>query len=149
MKSWIFKHYNELSLDELYLILKIRQEIFIVEQNCSYLDADNLDKTARHLMGYKDEELIAYMRVVDANQIYKTISFGRILVKDKFRKSGVGRELMKEAIALFPKNEIITISAQVYLKQFYKEFNFEPVGQEYLEDGIPHIKMIRNGNNLL
>ena len=85
MKSWILKNYNELSLDELYLILKIRQEIFIVEQNCPYLDADNLDKTARHLMGYRDGKLIAYMRVVDANQIYKTISFGRILVKGSMR----------------------------------------------------------------
>ena len=120
-----------------------------MEQNCPYLDADNLDKTAQHLMGYKEGELIAYMRIIDANQIQKTISFGRILVKDKFRKLGVGRELIKEAITLFPKNEIITMSAQVYLKQFYKEFNFEPIGQEYLEDGILHIKMIRNGNNLL
>ena len=146
MISWEWKHYNELSKDMLYLILKIRQEVFVIEQDCNYLDADGIDRNSHHLLGFLDGDLIAYMRIVDQGQKCENISFGRILVKKEYRGDGIGRQLMQKAIDLFSsQHDYISMSAQLYLLEFYKEFNFEPVGEEYLEDNIPHIKMIRNG----
>ena len=145
MISWELKHYSELSKEILYLILKIRQEVFVIEQNCNYLDADGFDQISYHLLGFLDGDLIAYMRIVDSDKSFKNISFGRILVKKEYRGEGVGHQLMKKAIDLFsPQHNCIVMSAQLYLLEFYKSFNFEPVGDEYLEDNIPHIKMIRN-----
>ena len=146
MISWKIKHYNELSRDLLYLILKIRQEVFIIEQNCNYLDADSIDESSHHLLGFLDGDLIAYMRIVDPGKIYKNVSFGRILVRKEHRGEGVGHQLMKKAIDFCdPKHRCIVMSAQLYLLEFYKEFDFFPTGEEYLEDNIPHIKMVRNG----
>ncbi len=123
MISWKLKHYNDLSRDLLYLILKVRQEVFIIEQNCNYLDADSLDKNSYHLLGFLDENLIAYMRVIELTEFKNSISFGRILVKKEYRGEGVGRELMKKSIELFSsKYDFIVMSAQLYLLEFYKEF---------------------------
>ena len=145
MTSWQLKYYHELSSDLLYQILKIRQEVFVIEQNCNYLDADGYDKNSQHLMGFKNGALIAYMRIVESGQIYKNVSFGRILVKKEHRGIGLGRELMKQALFNFNnKNLTIVMSAQLYLVNFYNKFNFHVVGTEYLEDDILHIKMIRN-----
>jgi len=97
-------------------------------------------------MGFKDGELVAYMRIVDAGKIYQHKSFGRILIKKEFRGIGLGRALMKKALDYFsPNNETIVMSAQLYLLNFYEEFNFHKSGKDYLEDNIPHIKMIRYG----
>jgi len=141
---WNCKDYNDLSKDELYDILKIRQEVFIIEQNCNYLDADSFDQVSQHLTCYKQSELIAYMRIVPEGEIYPNISFGRILVKQKFRKIGLGKEIIQRAINVFPKDTTIVMSAQLYLTQLYENFGFKIIGKEYLEDEIPHIKMIRN-----
>ena len=141
---WNCKDYHDLSKDELYDILKIRQEVFIIEQNCNYLDADSFDQVSQHLTCYKQSELIAYMRIVPEGEIYPNISFGRILVKKKFRKIGLGKEIIQRAINVFPEDTTIVMSAQLYLTQLYENFGFKIIGKEYLEDEIPHIKMIRN-----
>ena len=148
MIKWVYKDYADLSRDELYEILSLRQEVFIMEQNCNYLDADNYDLQSSHLMAYKNNQLIAYMRIVSAGVIYLNISFGRILVKKEYRNLGVGKELLKRGVGLFSPETILVMSAQVYLIKFYEYFGFHSVGEEYLEDEIPHIKMIRNGNSL-
>ena len=150
MINWQLYQYSELSKELLYKILKIRQEVFIIEQNCNYLDADGIDQYSSHLLGSVNGELIAYMRIVNPGKIYKNLSFGRILVKKKYRNEGIGKKLMVKAIALFElKYSNIIISAQFYLLDFYKDFDFKPIGNKYLEDNIPHIKMIRHGENML
>ena len=146
MISWELQYYHELSADLLYLILKTRQEVFILEQQCNYLDADNLDQCSRHLMGLQDGKLIAYMRIVNKDALYDHISLGRILVIKEYRGMGLGCELMNKAIELIAVDkESIVMSAQSYLIEFYQNFGFQTIGDQYLEDNIPHIKMIRNG----
>ena len=146
MIIWKMKYYNELSTDLLYQILKVRQEVFVIEQQCNYLDADDFDQFSYHLMGFKKNKLVAYMRIVNAGHIYENISFGRILVIKEYRKLGIGQALMEQALKNFAKfKKVIVLSAQSYLINFYEKYNFEKVGNEYLEDNIPHIKMIRNG----
>jgi len=146
MIIWELKYYNDLSQSLLYKILKIRQEVFIIEQNCNYLDADNIDQHSHHLIGLVDNEIIAYMRIVKPGYVYKELSFGRILVKKQYRGEGIGRQLMKQAIDIFgPQQKSIVMSAQLYLVDFYQDFDFSIHGEQYLEDNIPHIKMIRNG----
>jgi len=148
---WKCKAYDLLSVDELYQILKIRQEVFIIEQDCNYLDADGLDQYSQHLLCYKQAELIGYMRIYIKPDNLTHISFGRILVKKQFRGMGLGKELVQRAINLYAglKNILISMSAQVYLIRFYEELGFNMVGEQYLEDEIPHVKMIRHGKDLL
>ena len=145
MIIWKWKTYDALSIDELYQILKIRQEVFIIEQDCNYLDADNLDQVSQHLLAYKDNQLIAYMRIYPNPNNPKCLSFGRILVQKKFRGKGIGENLIQRGIDLFSKDISISMSAQTYLIKFYQKFGFKVVGEQYLEDDIPHIKMLRNG----
>ena len=145
MISWELKYYHELSSDLLYLILKTRQEVFVIEQKCNYLDADNLDQYSKHLIGFKDDKIVAYMRIVDQYKLYNHISFGRILVVKEYRGVGLGIDLMKQAIDMISvPGDSIVMSAQSYLIDFYIKFGFHTIGEEYLEDNIPHIKMIRN-----
>lgn len=127
--------------------MQARQQVFIVEQRCIYLDADNLDARAWHLMGTDLQgNLIAYLRVVEPGEKYLEPSIGRVLTCSNRRGEGIGRQLMKAGIERtmrqFP-NQGIRISAQAYLQQFYCELEFQPVGKSYLEDGIPHIEMYR------
>ena len=146
MISWELKYYHELSLDLLYLILKTRQEVFILEQKCNYLDADNLDQHSRHLIGFQDGKIVAYMRIVDQYKLYDHVSFGRVLVVKEYRGRGLGIDLMKQALKkISVPGESIIMSAQSYLIDFYIKFGFYTIGEEYLEDEIPHVKMIRNG----
>ena len=146
---WKCKSYNSLSIDELYQILRIRQEVFVIEQDCNYLDADNLDKDSNHLLCYKQDVLIAYMRIYINPDNLSEVSFGRILVKKKFRGMGLGKELVQRGISLNSdslKKRVISMSAQVYLIKFYEELGFQIFGEQYLEDEIPHVKMIMNAN---
>ena len=146
MIIWKIKYYSELSTDLLYQILKVRQEVFIIEQKCNYLDADEFDQFSYHLMGFKKNKLVAYMRIVREGYIYENMSFGRILVIKEYRKLGIGQSLIEQALSHFAKfKKVIVLSAQSYLINFYEKYNFEKVGNEYLEDNIPHIKMIRHG----
>ncbi|MEY4906192.1 MAG: hypothetical protein RLZZ292_4007 [Bacteroidota bacterium] len=140
--------FQELSLTELYDIMYLRQEVFVVEQNCPFIDADYKDQPAWHLMCRDAEgKLIAYTRLLDAGDAYEGYtSIGRVVNAPSARGGGIGRELMRLSIAwiekLFP-NHPIKIGAQSYLLAFYQSFGFQVIGDEYLEDGIPHTHMIK------
>ncbi len=141
------KKFNDLSIDDLYAILQLRSEIFVVEQNCVYQDIDFKDQKALHVIGIKKNIIVAYTRIFAPGIYFKEASIGRVLVKEGERKHGYGYDLMKasiEAIDTFYKVTEITISAQEYLAKFYQNLGFKQVGKGYLEDGIPHIEMLRN-----
>jgi ElaA protein len=146
--NWICKYFEELSLKELYEIGRLRQEVFVLEQNCPYVDFDGKDYFCYHLMGMDDlGKLVAYSRIVPKGVSYEDyISIGRVITSGLVRKSGLGRILMQESISacekLFGKSDI-KISAQTYLLKFYQSLDFESTGKEYLEDDIPHTEMIR------
>lgn len=140
-----FKTFKELELDELYEILRLRAEIFVVEQNCVYNDLDDMDKSAVHLFLKKDGEIVAYSRLLKPGTRFSEYSIGRVVVKQSERRTGLGIELMNEAknfILREWKTTKIKISAQKYLRKFYEDLGFEIVTDEYLEDGIPHFGMI-------
>jgi len=147
MVTWTIKRFDELTLDELYNILQLRNEVFIVEQNCIYKDLDGKDRSAWHLIATEDDKLIAYTRILPPGVSYNDPAIGRVVTSPSKRRSGLGRELMKRSIEACEKlfgTTSITLSAQVYLKSFYGSFGFIVMGEEYLEDGIPHIEMSRN-----
>ena len=144
MKITVFK-YQDLSPDRLYEILKLRSEVFVVEQKCAYQDLDNKDEKALHLVGEENNKIIAYTRIFKKGGFFKYSSIGRVLVKKEYRNKDYGRKIMKSSIDRLkkdPKEEKIELSAQKYLLKFYSELGFEKVGEEYLEDNIPHVKMI-------
>lgn len=144
--EWVLKKFGELTLDELYSILELRSKVFIVEQNCIYNDPDGKDQVAWHLIGTEEDQLIAYSRILPPGIAYIDPAIGRVVTSPSKRKSGLGRELMNRSIKhcedLFGKTSI-TLSAQAYLKKFYESLGFSAIGDEYLDDGIPHIKMSR------
>jgi ElaA protein len=144
LKITVFK-YQDLSPDRLYEILKLRSEVFVVEQKCAYQDLDNKDEKALHLVGEENNQIIAYTRIFKKGDFFKYSSIGRVLVKKDYRNKNYGRKIMKSSIDRLkkdPKEEKIELSAQKYLLKFYSELGFEKVGEEYLEDNIPHVKMI-------
>lgn len=138
------KPFNELSTPELYEVLKLRIEVFVVEQNCIYQDIDGKDSKAIHVLGYYNGDLAAYCRIFDAGYYFDEASIGRVIVSPKYRDKKFGHDLMKVAIeaveANFNKKEI-TISAQMYLQKFYESHGFVKTSEMYLEDDIPHIQM--------
>jgi len=141
------KSFAELSTDELYGILQLRAAVFVVEQDCVYQDLDGKDKKALHVIGIKDEEVVAYTRIFRPGDYFKESSIGRVVVKRSERKYGFGYDIMKASIQAVEHhfNETsIHLSAQTYLKKFYISLGFEEVGDVYLEDNIPHIGMLRN-----
>ena len=141
---WKYQSFEELTNLQLYTILQLRIEVFSVEQNCVYQDADNKDLKSFHLSAWDNNVLVAYCRILPPNVCYKDASIGRVVTSISYRRTGAGRELMQRAItaALQQFNYCeITISAQLYLKRFYESFGFKPLGETYLEDGIPHIEM--------
>lgn len=144
---WEIKKYNNLSKEEFYNILKLRIDVFIVEQNCPYADIDGKDLDAKHIMGYDSENnLIAYCRILKPGVLFNEPAIGRVVTSAKARGLGVGKELMKIAVLEIKKTHkesAIRISAQLYLKKFYEELGFKKVSDEYLEDNIPHIQMLK------
>lgn len=143
---WQIKTFEQLSNFELYDILKLRSEIFVVEQNCVYLDLDNKDKVALHLFGEFDGKIVAYCRLFKPNITFENASIGRVVVDANYRDRKWGQELMQQAIAIIKTHfgEIkITIGAQLYLKKFYENQGFVQTSEMYLEDDIPHIEMQR------
>lgn len=145
MINWICKKFNELSPPELYAILQLRNEVFVVEQNCVFQDADNKDQSSYHLMGWQNENLVAYTRLVPPGIIYKEPSIGRVVTALSVRRTGIGKELMEKSIEKIKElfgNIPILIGAQLYLKNFYESFGFLQNSPVYLEDDIEHIKMI-------
>lgn len=142
--KWEIKAFNELSLEELYSLLALRSEVFVVEQNCVYQDVDYKDSEAFHLMGTIDNQIVAYARIFSAGKYFENASIGRVLVKENYRIQKIGHELMREAIVAVKMKfgtARITISAQSYLEKFYEQHGFSTVGDGYLEDDIPHIRM--------
>ena len=140
------KRFSELSTTELYQILQLRSEVFVVEQDCVYQDVDFKDQKSLHVFGTKNDKIIAYTRIFKAGDYFTNSTIGRVVVAASERKYGYGHDLMKvsiEAIKTHFKVDKITISAQKYLKKFYESYNFIQIGEEYLEDGIPHIRMDR------
>lgn len=145
--NFIIKSYQELTLTELYQILQLRSEVFVVEQDCVYQDVDFKDQKALHILGFKNDKIIAYTRIFKSGDYFDNASIGRVVVKQSERKFGYGHQIMKVSIDAIKKHfkvDDITISAQKYLKKFYESHQFKQIGEEYLEDGIPHIRMNRN-----
>jgi ElaA protein len=145
MINWICKTFAELSSEELYAILRLRSEVFVVEQNCVFLDMDNKDQHCHHLMGWKSDQLLGYSRIVPAGISYVESSIGRIVSSPAARGLGVGRELLIKSIDtlyMLHGKRAIRIGAQYYLKRFYERFGFVQKGEIYLEDGIEHIEMV-------
>lgn len=144
--SFIIKKFSEFTAEELYVILQLRAEIFVVEQQCAYQDIDGKDKNALHIIGKENKEIVAYARCFPPNFYAKEAAIGRVLIREYFRKSGYGHQLLKTAIwtvEKYYKEAKIKVSAQQHLTNFYETHGFERVGEGYLEDGIPHIGMIR------
>lgn len=143
--QWRFKSYQELSKIELHDVLILRQQVFVVEQDCPYQDADEKDQDSHHLLGYVKDHLVAYLRLVKPGISYKEMSFGRIVTAQNHRGKGLGVALMQEGIEQSIKlygTSPNRISAQTHLLPFYQKFGFESTNKEYLEDGIPHTEML-------
>ena len=142
--TWKYKSFNDLTPEELYNILKLRSEVFVVEQNCVYLDTDDKDQQSFHLSGWNENDLVVYARILPPGLAFEEASIGRVVTNPTYRKTGSGRLLMQHAIEKtllqFAVSEI-KIGAQLYLLSFYSSLGFKQSGPEYLEDGIPHIKM--------
>ena len=143
MKTLI-KNFQDLSNTEIYQILRLRSEVFVVEQECIYQDIDNKDKKAVHIFLKEKNEIIAYSRVFKEKEYFENPSIGRVVVANKRRMYGVGKKIMNISIDYIKQNikaKSIEISAQKYLKKFYSNLGFVQQGDEYLEDNIPHLRM--------
>lgn len=143
--KWDYKSFNDLTPTKLYAILKLRSEVFVVEQNCVYLDTDNKDQLSFHLSGWIGKDLVAYARILPPGLAFEEASIGRVVTNPLYRKIGAGRELMLQAIERTINQfdvSAIKIGAQLYLLDFYTSLGFKISGPQYMEDGIPHIEMI-------
>ena len=145
MTTWTLKKFDQLTSAELYDVLRLRSEVFVVEQNCVFLDMDDKDQLCHHLMGWQRKTLVGYSRIVPAGISYVESSIGRIVTSPAARRQGVGRELLVESIktlyVLYGMRDI-RIGAQYYLLRFYEAFGFVQKGEIYLEDGIEHVEML-------
>ncbi len=149
--EWKWYAFGEFSTKELYTILKLRQQVFIVEQQCAYLDCDGFDQNSYHLVGWHKSgplsEPVAYLRIIPQKMQDKLPGVGRLLTHHEFRNKGIGREMLQRALnrleEMYPGSPV-RISAQMYLTGFYESMGFLPSSDWYDEDGIVHIEMIRN-----
>lgn len=143
----VVKNFDELTTQELYEMLRLRSEVFVVEQDCVYQDVDNKDQKALHIMGYEDGILVAYTRVFNAGYYFDHPSIGRVVVSENARGKAFGHDILRASIETVETKfgkQPIEISAQTYLEKFYNDHKFRAVGDKYLEDGIPHVRMIRD-----
>jgi len=142
--NFSIKQFNELTTFELYALLALRSEVFVVEQNCVYQDLDEIDQQSAHLLLTENEKIIGTLRIVPAGIIYKETAIGRVCLSANFRLNGLGIELMRFAMnhCFNEKINSIRISAQAHLEKFYAQLGFESTGKAYLEDGIPHLEML-------
>lgn len=141
------KTFEELSTTELYNLLQLRSEVFVVEQDCVYQDIDGKDEKAFHILGFKDQTLVAYTRLFKPGDYFAEASIGRVVVKENYRKFNFGYAIMEasiNAVETHFSETVIKISAQEYLQRFYENLGFKKEGESYLEDGIPHIAMIKS-----
>ncbi len=146
MLDIVTQSYSELTKDTLYSLLQLRSEVFVVEQGCIYQDVDNKDQKALHVLGYKNDKLVAYTRIFKPGDYFDYASIGRVLVAKDERKHKYGYAIMEasmNAIEIYFKTNTIKISAQLYLKTFYNNCGFKAVGSSYLEEDIPHVAMIK------
>ena len=144
---WLWKNWAALSKEELYALLALRQEVFVVEQDCPYLDADGQDQESHHLLGFQDQELVAYARAFPPGVVYSEAAIGRVITAPSIRGTGMGRPLMQEAIRWVEKEwgaVPIKLSAQAHLEGYYGSLGFAICGAGYDEDGIPHVPMRRD-----
>lgn len=140
------KHFNELSALELYDLLKLRSQVFVVEQNCVYQDIDGKDSKALHVIGEYDGKIVAYSRLFKAGDYFNYASIGRVVIDENFRNKKWGHILIQGAISGIESHfgeSQIKISAQLYLKKFYENNGFVMTSKMYLEDGIPHVEMVK------
>ena len=147
---WSIVHFNDLSIDQLFDILELRTEVFVVEQDCPYQEVDQKDKESFHVMAYANNmELIAVARILPAGISYEEVSFGRVAVKENYRGKGIAHVLNDRLISFIRSrllSDKIRISAQSHLLSFYEKHGFKKVSEEYLEDDIPHIEMLLSPN---
>lgn len=139
--------FEELSIHELYKVLQLRSEVFVVEQDCVYQDIDGKDQKAVHVLGYEGDELVAYTRIFAPGIYFKEAAIGRVIVKEGHRKKNYGHRILEASISAIEerfKSTKIKLSAQTYLIKFYESHGFKQIGEGYLEDGIPHIGMIKD-----
>jgi ElaA protein len=142
--NWQYNAFSEMTAAQLYAILKLRSQVFVVEQNCVYLDADDKDQVSFHVVGWSGDIPVAYCRVLPPGVSYDEASIGRVATSPAFRRFGLGRQLVSRAVEFTQEHfntRKITISAQLYLKDFYCSFGFRQVSEVYQEDNIPHIRM--------
>ncbi len=143
--NWTYKSFEELTKLELYTILRLRSEVFIIEQHCNYQDVDGKDLKCHHLMAWDGDVLVAYTRIVPPGVSFKETSIGRVLTNSKYRGIGAGITLMEKSIEKAYEThgkQAIRIGAQLYLQKFYESFDFVKDSDVYLEDEIPHIEMV-------
>jgi ElaA protein len=144
--DWSFKSFQELSVQELYSLLQLRTEVFVVEQNCVFQDMDGADPQAKHSLGFQGKQLVAYARCFNADAKFNEASIGRVITHASLRGTGAGHVLMQQAIsamALAWGQQPIRIGAQAHLEKFYAQHGFAIASAPYMEDGIPHIEMLR------
>lgn len=147
MLKTTIKKFEALTTNELYAILRLRSEVFVVEQDCVYQDLDDKDKKALHVIGWYGNTIVAYTRIFDVKLYFNEASIGRVVVDQKHRSKGFGTDIMNASIDAIKKHynqTQIKISAQTYLIKFYNKLGFKEQGKPYLEDGIPHTAMIKN-----
>ena len=141
----VAKTFYELNSEDLYQILRLRSEVFVVEQNCIYQDLDNKDQISVHIFQKEKDKIVAYTRIFKSGDYYKNPSIGRVVVSKRKRGKELGKQIMIYSIDYIKKNlkgDKIELSAQKYLDKFYKDLGFYKTGEEYLEDGIPHQRML-------
>jgi len=147
--TWTYKSFEKLDTNELYAILQLRNEVFILEQNCPYFDVDGKDQKSMHLMAWDGNNLAAYTRLLPPHVSFVEASIGRVVTSPQYRKLGIGITLMEKSIehtlTSYQTNEI-RIGAQQYLEKFYAGFGFKTVSEMYLEDDIPHVEMLLTKN---
>ena len=148
--EWIIKRFDQLTTLELYELLKVREEVFVMEQECLYHDLDSKDFNATHMFALEDNQMVCYLRVLDKGVSYDEVSIGRVLTKPAYRRKGYGEQIMARAID-YIENVMgegkIRISAQAHLEKFYGDLGFEVVSDVYLEDGIEHYEMLYQSRN--
>ncbi|HFI0253390.1 TPA: GNAT family N-acetyltransferase [Streptococcus suis] len=143
--QWEMKAFDQLSLQELYTILTLRMDVFVVEQACPYPEVDGKDPNCLHLLGTDEGELVAYLRILPAGLSYDEVSIGRVVIKSSHRGKGLARPMMEQAIDFITtvwEESQIKIGAQAHLEKFYGSLGFESVSEVYLEDNIPHLDML-------
>ncbi|WP_332764636.1 GNAT family N-acetyltransferase [Pseudomonas koreensis] len=146
--EWICKHHSDLGKEQLYALLKLRSEVFVVEQKCAYpdLDGQDLDGDTHHLMGWENDQLVAYLRLLDPQSQGGDVVIGRVVTAPAGRGKGLGHRMMEQALKQAEKHwpqVPIYLSAQAHLQGYYGKYGFVVAGEEYLEDDIPHIGMRR------